>query len=170
MPELDRTTIDDLMLGCGLPGGEQGFNMGRVVAILAGMRQVPGCTITRYCASSLQTIRMAAHAIRSGEGDAFVAAGVEAVSRFGGGTSDVPGRENPKFAGAAERSAGGRGRPGPMDPGRGPARHLHRDGQRRRTWPRPKGPPPRGDGRLRARSHSGRPLPGERGLRPRDPR
>ncbi len=105
VPELDRTTIDDLMLGCGLPGGEQGFNMGRVVAILAGMPQVPGCTITRYCSSSLQTIRMAAHAIRAGEGDAFVAAGVETVSRFGGGTSDVPGRENPKFAGAAERSA-----------------------------------------------------------------
>src|SRR4051794_4837010 len=99
VPELDRTTVDDLMLGCGLPGGEQGFNMGRVVAILAGMRQVPGCTITRYCSSSLQTMRMAAHAIKAGEGDTFVAAGVEAVSRFMTGMSSdhIPNTQNPKF-------------------------------------------------------------------------
>ncbi len=63
VPELDRSLVNDLMLGCGLPGGEQGFNMGRVVAILAGMPTVPGCTITRYCSSSLQTLRMASHAI-----------------------------------------------------------------------------------------------------------
>jgi acetyl-CoA C-acetyltransferase len=75
VPELDRNTVNDLMLGCGLPGGEQGFNMGRVVAILAGMPTVPGCTITRYCSSSLQTIRMASHAIKAGEGDVYIAAG-----------------------------------------------------------------------------------------------
>ncbi len=107
VPELDRNTVDDLMLGCGLPGGEQGFNMGRVVAILAGMPQVPGCTITRYCSSSLQTIRMASHAIRAGEGDVFVAAGVEAVSRFmvGGSSDHTPNTQNHKFDDAAARSA-----------------------------------------------------------------
>ena len=106
VPELDRTTVDDLMLGCGLPGGEQGFNMGRVVAVLAGMRKVPGCTITRYCSSSLQTMRMAAHAIKAGEGDVFIAAGVEAVSRFmvGGSSDHTPNTQNPKFAAAHERS------------------------------------------------------------------
>jgi acetyl-CoA C-acetyltransferase len=106
IPELDRTTVDDLMLGCGLPGGEQGFNMGRVVAVLAGMRQVPGCTITRYCSSSLQTMRMAAHAIKAGEGDVFIAAGVEAVSRFmvGGSSDHTPGTQNPKFEEAHERT------------------------------------------------------------------
>jgi acetyl-CoA C-acetyltransferase len=106
VPALDRTTVDDLMLGCGLPGGEQGFNMGRVVGILAGMRQVPGCTITRYCSSSLQTIRMAAHAIRAGEGDAFVAAGVEAVSGFtrGGSSDHTPNTQNKKFEAAQLRS------------------------------------------------------------------
>jgi acetyl-CoA C-acetyltransferase len=93
------------MLGCGLPGGEQGYNMGRVVAILAGLPEVPGCTITRYCSSSLQTIRMAAHAIKAGEGDAFVAAGVEMVSRFVKGSSDsLPDTRNPRFDQAAQRS------------------------------------------------------------------
>ncbi len=81
VPELDPRDIDDLMLGCGLPGGEQGFNMGRVVAVLLGMDHLPGCTITRYCSSSLQTTRMALHAIRAGEGDVFISAGVETVSR-----------------------------------------------------------------------------------------
>ena len=111
VPELDRTTVDDLMLGCGLPGGEQGFNMGRVVAVLAGMRQVPGCTITRYCSSSLQTMRMASHAIKAGEGDVFIAAGVEAVSRFmvGGSSDHTPNTQNPKFA---DSRASGRS-PGP---------------------------------------------------------
>jgi len=105
VPALDRTEIDDLMLGCGLPGGEQGFNMGRIVAVLAGMPDVPGTTITRYCSSSLQTIRMAAHAIKAGEGDAFIAAGVECVSRFGKGNSDsLPDTQNPKFADAQLRS------------------------------------------------------------------
>jgi acetyl-CoA C-acetyltransferase len=106
IPELDRNTVDDLMLGCGLPGGEQGFNMGRVVAILAGMRTVPGTTVTRYCSSSLQTMRMAAHAIKAGEGDVFIAAGVEAVSRFmvGGSSDHTPNTTNPKFAPSHERS------------------------------------------------------------------
>ena len=88
VPELNPSEVEDLMLGCGLPGGEQGYNMGRVVAILAGLPEVPGCTITRYCSSSLQTIRMAAHALKAGEGDVFVAAGVELVSRFVKGSSD----------------------------------------------------------------------------------
>ncbi len=105
VPELDPAEVDDLMLGCGLPGGEQGFNMGRVVSILAGLPDVPGCTITRYCASSLQTIRMAAHAIRAGEGDVFIAAGVETVSRFTRGNSDShPDTQNPRFAEARERT------------------------------------------------------------------
>lgn len=106
IPELPHSGIEDLMLGCGLPGGEQGFNMGRVVSILAGLEQVPGTTVNRYCASSLQTIRMAAHAIRAGEGDVFIAAGVECVSRFVKGNSDnMPDTQNPAFADAAERSA-----------------------------------------------------------------
>ena len=106
VPQLDRNTVDDLILGCGLPGGEQGFNMGRVVAILAGMPDVPGCTITRYCSSSLQSIRMAAHAVRAGEGDAFVAAGVEAVSRFmvGGSSDHTSGTQNPVFGDAGLRT------------------------------------------------------------------
>ena len=104
VPEVDARTVEDLMLGCGLPGGEQGFNMARVVAILAGLENVPGTTVTRYCSSSLQTIRMAMHAIRAGEGDLFVAAGVETVSRFGAGTSDVGSAKNPRFADAAKRT------------------------------------------------------------------
>jgi len=106
VPELDRNDVDDLMLGCGLPGGEQGFNMGRVVAILAGMVQVPGCTITRYCSSSLQTLRMATHAIRAGEGDAFIAAGVETVSSFtrGGSSDHTPDTQNKRFQDAQLRS------------------------------------------------------------------
>ncbi|MET8257279.1 acetyl-CoA C-acetyltransferase [Micromonospora sp. NPDC005553] len=114
IPALDPTTIDDLYLGCGLPGGEQGFNMARVVSTLLGLDTVPGATLTRYCASSLQTTRMAMHAIRAGEGDVFVSAGVEIVSRYARGSSDglppeaqavVGGRwENPRFGTAAERS------------------------------------------------------------------
>ncbi len=107
VPELDRNEVDDLMLGCGLPGGEQGFNMGRVVAVLADMPKVPGCTITRYCSSSLQTIRMASHAVKAGEGDVFIAAGVEGVSRFmvGGSSDHTPNTQNHKFDAPAERSA-----------------------------------------------------------------
>jgi acetyl-CoA C-acetyltransferase len=88
LPELDRATIEDLICGCGLPGGEQGFNLGRVISILSGL-DVPGTTVTRYCSSSLQTTRMAAHAIRAGEGDVFLSVGVECVSRFVNGSSDM---------------------------------------------------------------------------------
>ena len=105
VPQLDPADIDDIMLGCGLPGGEQGYNMARVVAIMLGYDNVPGTTITRYCSSSLQTTRMAYHAIKAGEGDVFVSAGVECVSRFGKGSSDgMPDTKNPVFAGAEARS------------------------------------------------------------------
>jgi len=105
VPELDPAEIDDLMLGCGLPGGEQGFNLGRVVAVLLGQDQLPGLTVTRYCSSSLQTTRMAMHAIRAGEGQVFISAGVEAVSRFAMGSSDSwPDTHNPLFADAERRS------------------------------------------------------------------
>jgi acetyl-CoA C-acetyltransferase len=106
LPQLDPSSIDDLILGCGLPGGESGNNMGRAVAVLNGWDTVPGTTITRYCASSLQTTRMAFHAIRAGEGDVFISAGVETVSRFDRGTSDtLEGTLNPLFADAAARTA-----------------------------------------------------------------
>ena len=88
VPQLDRTLIEDLYLGCGLPGGEQGFNLARVVAVLLGLDGLPGATVTRYCSSSLQTTRMAFHAIKAGEGDVFVSAGVETVSRFARGGQD----------------------------------------------------------------------------------
>src|SRR6478609_8769538 len=90
VPELDPKTIDDVLLGCGMPGGEQGWNMARVVAVLLGLDNVPGATITRYCSSSVQTTRMAMHAIRAGEGDVFISAGVECVSRAARGTADNP--------------------------------------------------------------------------------
>ncbi|MEU6740619.1 acetyl-CoA C-acetyltransferase [Streptosporangium sandarakinum] len=106
VPQLDPAAIDDLMLGCGLPGGEQGYNMGRVVATLLGLDGVPGTTITRYCSSSLQTTRMALHAIKAGEGDVFVSAGVECVSRFAKGNSDsLPETMNPLFDEARARTA-----------------------------------------------------------------
>ncbi len=106
VPELDPSDIDDLMLGCGLPGGEQGFNMGRVVSVLLGLDHLPGTTITRYCASSLQTTRMAMHAIKAGEGDVFISAGVETVSRFTKGSSDsLPDTQNTVFADAKTRGA-----------------------------------------------------------------
>jgi acetyl-CoA C-acetyltransferase len=106
VPALDPRDIDDLMLGCGLPGGEQGYNMGRVVSVLLGMDHLPGTTITRYCSSSLQTTRMAMHAIKAGEGDVFISAGVEMVSRFAKGNSDsLPDTQNPVFADAQARVA-----------------------------------------------------------------
>ncbi|MEV0457222.1 acetyl-CoA C-acetyltransferase [Catellatospora methionotrophica] len=114
IPGLDPAEIDDLYLGCGLPGGEQGFNMGKVVATLLGLDSLPAATITRYCASSLQTSRMAFHAIKAGEGDVFISAGVEMVSRYARGNSDwlppdaaaaVGGSwNNPRFAAAQARS------------------------------------------------------------------
>jgi acetyl-CoA C-acetyltransferase len=106
VPELDPHDIDDLLLGCGLPGGEQGYNMARIVAVQLGYDFLPGATITRYCSSSLQTSRMAFHAIKAGEGDVFISAGVETVSRFVKGSSDgLPDTSNPVFAEAGERSA-----------------------------------------------------------------
>jgi len=102
-PSIGPNDIEDLIMGNGQPGGEAGFNLGRVVAVLAGLDDVPGVTVNRYCSSSLQTIRMAAHAIRAGEGDCFIAAGVEAVSRYGNGAADTA--PNPIFKDAGQRTA-----------------------------------------------------------------
>ncbi len=174
VPQLDPGDIDDLLLGCGLPGGEQGFNMARVVAVLLGQDKLPGTTVTRYCSSSLQTTRMAFHAIKAGEADVLISAGVETVSRFANGSSDswpdthnarVRQRGDPDPAerrgerGNLARSAGGRQHP----------RRLHRDGPDRgecgrssrasaapsrtssacvrRTWPRRPSPTVSGSGR-----------------------
>ncbi|HJY67109.1 MAG TPA: acetyl-CoA C-acetyltransferase [Streptosporangiaceae bacterium] len=105
VPQLDPADIGDLILGCGLPGGEQGFNMARVVAVLLGHDHLPGTTVNRYCSSSLQTIRMAFHAIKAGEGDAYISAGVECVSRFAKGSSDSwPDTKNPLFDDAQSRA------------------------------------------------------------------
>ena len=102
---LDPHTVDDVYLGCGLPGGESGNNMARIVNVLNDMDDVPGATITRYCASSVQTTRMAFHAIKAGEGDIFVSAGVETVSRFAKGTSDHwPDTKNPLYDEAMART------------------------------------------------------------------
>ena len=103
VPQLDPSEVEDVILGCGQPAGEAGYNVARVAAILAGMDNVPGVTVNRYCSSSLQTIRMAAHAIRAGEGDVFIAAGVETVSRYAHGASDT-GPHNAAFAAAEERT------------------------------------------------------------------
>jgi acetyl-CoA C-acetyltransferase len=103
VPELDRTLIEDVIWGCGQPAGEAGTNVARVAAILAGLPDAPGTTVNRYCSSSLQTIRMAAHAIKAGEGDIFVSGGVETVSRFMNGAADT-GPKNQKFAPAGERT------------------------------------------------------------------
>jgi acetyl-CoA C-acetyltransferase len=105
VPALDRHDVDDVYLGCGLPGGEAGFNMARIVNVINGMDDVPGATITRYCASSVQTTRMAFHAIKAGEGDVFVSAGVETVSRYAKGNSDSwPDTRNAAFAEAMART------------------------------------------------------------------
>src|SRR3954454_16886021 len=106
VPALDPHDIDDLIMGCGLPGGEQGFNIGRVVAVQLGYDFLPGTTITRYCSSSLRTTRMAFHAIKANEGDAFISAGVETVSRFIKGNSDsLPDTQNPLFGEAQALTA-----------------------------------------------------------------
>ncbi len=97
VPQLNPADVEDVLLGCGQPAGEAGYNVARVAAILAGLEDVPGVTVNRYCSSSLQTIRMAAHAIRAGEGDVFIAAGVETVSRYAYGASDT-GPHNAGFA------------------------------------------------------------------------
>ncbi|NBP86535.1 MAG: acetyl-CoA C-acetyltransferase [Mycobacteriaceae bacterium] len=104
VPALDPRDIDDLIMGCGQPGGEAGFNIARVVAVLLGYDWLPGVTVNRYCSSSLQTTRMAFHAIKAGEGNAFISAGVETVSRFPRGTSDSwPDTRNALFNAARER-------------------------------------------------------------------
>ena len=106
VPALDPGEIEDLMLGCAQPAGEQGYNLARIVSIQAGLPDVPGTTVNRYCSSSLQTIRMAAHTIRAGEGDVFVAAGVECVSRFTQGKADgMPGTHNALYTDAEARTA-----------------------------------------------------------------
>ncbi|OMC12047.1 acetyl-CoA acetyltransferase [Mycolicibacter heraklionensis] len=105
VPALDPREIDDLMMGCGQPGGASGYNIGRVVSVLLGYDFLPGTTVNRYCSSSLQTTRMAFHAIKAGEGDAFISAGVETVSQFGIGAADgAPNSKNPLFADAQARS------------------------------------------------------------------
>src|ERR1700712_5599940 len=102
VPALDPHDIDDLMMGCGQPGGESGFNIGRVVATLLEYDFLPGTTVNRYCSSSLQTSRMAFHAIKAGEGDVFISAGVETVSRFTKGNADgLPDTKNPRYDEAA---------------------------------------------------------------------
>jgi acetyl-CoA C-acetyltransferase len=106
VPQLDPAEVEDLIVGCGLPGGEQGYNMARVVAVMLGLDSLPGTTITRYCSSSLQSTRVAYHAIKSGEGDVFISGGVECVSRFGKGSSDgAPDTKNAVFAEAEVRGA-----------------------------------------------------------------
>ncbi len=105
VPALDPRDIVDLMMGCGQPGGESGFNIARVVAVELGYDFLPGVTVNRYCSSSLQTTRMAFHAIKAGEGDAFISAGVETVSRFASGNADSwPDTRNPLFNEARERA------------------------------------------------------------------
>ena len=105
VPQIRPEEIEDLMLGCGQPAAEQGFNIARVVAVLSGLREVPGVTVNRYCSSSLQTIRMATHAIRAGEGDCFIAAGTESCSHFDKGNADrTPDTKNPRFDAAQERT------------------------------------------------------------------
>jgi acetyl-CoA C-acetyltransferase len=85
-PQLEQSSIGDVMMGCGYGEGESGYNIGRIASLLAGIdHHVPACTVNRFCASSLQTTRMAFHAIKVGEGDTYIAAGVEAVSRVGRG-------------------------------------------------------------------------------------
>jgi acetyl-CoA C-acetyltransferase len=110
VPQVDAREIEDLILGIGQPAGEGGFNAARVIAVLSGLDDVPGVTVNRYCSSSLQTIRMAAHAIRAGEGDCFISAGVETVSRYFAGASDTA--PNPVFkpsgARTKDRATGGR--------------------------------------------------------------
>jgi acetyl-CoA C-acetyltransferase len=96
VPDLEATEIEDLICGCGLPGGEQGHNIGRVISILSRL-DVPGVTVNRYCSSSLMTTRMATHAIEAGEGDVFLSVGVECVSRYGSGYPDAPDTYNSRL-------------------------------------------------------------------------
>jgi acetyl-CoA C-acetyltransferase len=108
IPGLDPQLVQDLYLGCAEPSGEQGANLARVVAVLAGFDHLPGATVNRFCASSVQTTQMAFHAIKAGEGDVFISAGVECVSRYvdfagpGGAKAET---QNPRFAASQARGA-----------------------------------------------------------------
>ncbi|GAA2437328.1 acetyl-CoA C-acetyltransferase [Mycolicibacterium llatzerense] len=105
VPALDPRDVADLMIGCGQPGGEAAYNIGRAVAVELGYDFMPGTTVNRYCSSSLQTTRMAFHAIKAGEGDVFISAGVETVSRFGVGAADgAPNSKNSIFDEAQART------------------------------------------------------------------
>ncbi len=137
-------------MGCGQPGGEAGYNVGRVAAILAGLPDVPGVTVNRYCSSSLQTIRMAAHAIRAGEGDVFVAAGVETVTRYHNSAPPTPvpttsASPTPRLAPSPGTPAFDRA----VDPRTRPRRRLHRHGPDRRERGRVGEGHPGGAGRVR---------------------
>jgi acetyl-CoA C-acetyltransferase len=115
VPQVQSSDVNDLMMGIGQPAGEGGFNIARVVSVLAGLDNVPGVTVNRYCSSSLQTIRMAFHAIKAGEGDCFIAAGVETVSRYASGASDTA--PNSIFKEPGERTtARAQGGQGPWTP------------------------------------------------------
>src|SRR5699024_6760439 len=106
VPELDPHDVVDLIMGCGQPAGESGFNVGRVTAVGLGYDFLPGMTVHRYCSSSLQTPRMAFHAIKGGEGEAFISAGVETVSRYvSGNADDWPDVHNPRYGRAQRRTA-----------------------------------------------------------------
>jgi acetyl-CoA C-acetyltransferase len=97
VPQLDRRQIDDVICGCALPGGEQGHNLARIISILAGVG-APGTTVNRYCASSLQAVRMAFHAIKADEGSAFLCVGVESSTRAPLGVfADQPETQNPRL-------------------------------------------------------------------------
>ena len=111
VPSVQASDVEDLIMGVGQPAGEAGFNVGRMVAILAGLDNVPGVTVNRYCSSSLQTIRMAAHAIKAGEGDCFISAGVETVSRYQFGASDTAPNAIFKPSGERTRERSGGGQP-----------------------------------------------------------
>jgi acetyl-CoA C-acetyltransferase len=100
-PDVDFAQTDDVLMGAASGVGEQGYNVGRNAALLAGLdHHVPGCTVNRFCASSLMTIRMAAHAVKAGEGDQYIAAGVEAVSRAGLGAGMMEEAKSPKLNGS----------------------------------------------------------------------
>ena len=173
VPSLDPKDIDDLMMGCAQPAGEAGYNIARAVAVELGYDFLPGTTVNRYCSSSLQTTRMAFHAIKAGEGDVFISAGVETVSRFGVGAADgAPNSKNALFDEAQARTAKqaeGADRVARPARGRQHPRRLHRDGPDRgerraahRHQPRGPGPLGRAQSRTaprtpsRAASSSGR--------------
>ncbi len=106
VPELDPALVEDLYWGCAEPSGKQGANLARVLAVLAGYDHLPGATVNRFCASSVQTTRMAYHAIRAGEGDIFISGGVESVSsyaNFAGAGGSAGADQNPLFAEAITR-------------------------------------------------------------------